>query len=331
MDARSDRRAWNGEAVEDRTPKVKGASAREGLPTRPSRIVHLLSNDGDPDWMRAGRWCAIGSSEAQTEAHARRSDDSRFCSGPTGPRTIVCQALRKPPFSVIEQRRGDDDAPRAPATTGARISTAITCTNLAERTFAMRRTTSPLAAASAEYFEGLEARFRADPDSARSGLARRLPDARRAFGTQRRRVPRRDAAAERLAAAYHRYGHLFADLDPLRQMGTTDRQASEIQHRRKPRAQLCSTPIGFPADRLGTPRRCIASMQTRSPSRRRISMMRASILAVEAFERASELPRWRRRRAALAQLVAAEEFELSSRSNGRRRSVSAGRRGSAAP
>jgi hypothetical protein len=33
MDARSDRRAWNGEAVEDRTPKVKGASAREGLPT----------------------------------------------------------------------------------------------------------------------------------------------------------------------------------------------------------------------------------------------------------------------------------------------------------
>src|ERR1700730_10270865 len=81
------------------------------------------------------------------------------------------------------------------------------------RTLARRRTSSPLAAAPAQYFDGLEALFRKAPEALDPGwravfqllaeISPRLPaeDAGKPAGA-------RDEAA--LAAAYRRHGHRFA-------------------------------------------------------------------------------------------------------------------------
>jgi 2-oxoglutarate dehydrogenase E1 component len=174
----------------------------------------------------------------------------------------------------------------------------------------MRRTTSPLAAASAEYFEGLDARFRADPDSLDPGwraVFQMLDElSERSDGD----FSRRDDAAERLAAAYHRYGHLFADLDPLRQVGTTDRETSEI-----PASPQTASETLLDADRLsGDSARDAETLhriyaKTLAVETAHIDSPGLRSWLVEAFEKASELPPKEARRAALAQLVAAEQFE----------------------
>ena len=94
------------------------------------------------------------------------------------------------------------------------------------RTLAMRRTTSALAAASAQYFEGLEALFRKDPEALDPGwravfqLLDEVSPMPRAEDAGKPASARDEAA---LAAAYRRHGHRFADIDPLRLMDAASR------------------------------------------------------------------------------------------------------------
>ena len=118
----------------------------------------------------------------------------------------------------------------------------------------------------------------------------------------------RDEAA--LAAAYRRHGHRFADVDPLRLMDAASRnqngapitaQAASAALLAIDHAPSGPTPDAEALHRLYAGRLAIETAH--------IDDARLRSWLIEAFENASEPPSAAARRAALGQLIAAEEFD----------------------
>ena len=176
----------------------------------------------------------------------------------------------------------------------------------------MRRTSSPLAAASAQYFEGLEALFRKDPEALDPGWRAvfqlldeisptlRVEDAGKPAGA-------RDEAA--LAAAYRRHGHRFAGIDPLGLMDAASRnpKGAPMTAQAASAALLAidHAPSG-PTDAEALHRLYAGTLAIETAH---IDDARLRSWLIGAFENASEPPSAAARRAALGQLIAAQEFD----------------------
>jgi len=178
----------------------------------------------------------------------------------------------------------------------------------------MRRTTSPLAAASANYLEGLEAVFRKDPNALEPGWRAvfQLLDelAATPVGNGVHMPPQvKEAQALALALAYYRHGHRLADLDPLRVLDAPLRNANgapmDAQVASAAVLAMEQAPKGTARD-AETLHRLHAGTLAIETSHIDDARLRSGL--IDAFER-SELPSPETRLAALAQLVAAEQFE----------------------
>ncbi|MBV9566992.1 MAG: 2-oxoglutarate dehydrogenase E1 component [Hyphomicrobiales bacterium] len=170
----------------------------------------------------------------------------------------------------------------------------------------MRRTTSPLAAASADYLEALQALFRKDPNALDPGW-------RAVFQLLEELSPApslHNHETQSLACAYYRQGHLFADLDPLRLMDAASRSPNgmpmETQAVGAALLAMEQSSRGIPPD-AETLHRLFAG--TLAIETAHIDDARLRSWLVEAFERTSEVPSPAARRAALRQMVASEQFE----------------------
>ncbi|MBV9518271.1 MAG: 2-oxoglutarate dehydrogenase E1 component [Hyphomicrobiales bacterium] len=176
----------------------------------------------------------------------------------------------------------------------------------------MRRTTSPLAAASADYLEGLQTLFRKNPnalDPSWRAVFQLLEELSPTAAANHAVTPLHDDEAQLLASAYHRHGHFFADLDPLGMdaawrnpngmpMGAQAAAAALLAKEQSSRG------IARDAETLHRLYTGPLAIETAH-----IDDARLRSWLVEAFEKTSDLPSPAARRAALRQLVAAEQFE----------------------
>ncbi|MGC1579386.1 MAG: 2-oxoglutarate dehydrogenase E1 component [Beijerinckiaceae bacterium] len=177
----------------------------------------------------------------------------------------------------------------------------------------MRRTPSPLAAASAQYFEGLEALFRKDPEALDPGwravfqLLDEVSPTPRAEDAGKPASARDEAA---LAAAYRRHGHRFADIDPLRLMDAASRNQNGVpmtaQAASAALLAIDHAPSGPTPDAEALYRLYAGALAIETAH---IDDARLRSWLIEAFEKASEPASAAARRAALGQLIAAEEFD----------------------
>ncbi|MFI5015454.1 MAG: 2-oxoglutarate dehydrogenase E1 component [Hyphomicrobiales bacterium] len=176
----------------------------------------------------------------------------------------------------------------------------------------MRRLSSPLAAASPDYLEGLQALFRSDPGAVDPGWRAvfRLMDELSASespsnGAARRQEPDRG----RMLEAYRSHGHLLAALDPLAPPDAVGGAAAAAARRLRD-ALLARACDGAPSKPL--------------PAEEELHRLYAGTLALEtahiddpavrdwlvdAFESLAPVPPPEQRRLALDLLIAAEEFE----------------------
>ncbi|MBV8427044.1 MAG: 2-oxoglutarate dehydrogenase E1 component [Hyphomicrobiales bacterium] len=177
----------------------------------------------------------------------------------------------------------------------------------------MRRPTSPLAAASAQYFEGLEALFRKDPNALDPGwraVFQLLDEVSSLDRTESAASPTPNGNDEALAAAYRRYGHRLADLDPLGLMDAAWRGPNGM----KPVAHASSSALlALEGSVNSSPQKAEALHRiyagTLAIETAHIDDAWLRSWLVEAFENGAQLPPASARRAALGQLVAAEEFD----------------------